>query len=328
MRYRWLGRSGVRVSTICLGSVFFGTLVSEDDSVQIVHAALDRGVNFIDTAETYQRPQYGVAEETIGKALVGRRHEVVLATKKRYDPGAYRTGKPTDHNLSRHQIVRAVDESLRRLQTDYIDLYYPHHVDPNTALDESLRAFDDLVRSGKVRALGLSNYASWQLVEVLWIAEREHLTPVVCVQTLYNLLERGVERDLIPACLRHGISMVPYSPLAGGVLTGKYRHGQPPPSDSRAATFAHNTSGRSGHIPLLSDRNLIAAERLTAFAPAIGLNAGHASLAWLLHQPTIASVIVGPSSVKQIIDNCAAADLTLTSEQATSIADAIESVGV
>ena len=328
MQYRWLGRSGVRVSTICLGSVFLGSLVSADDSARIVHAALDHGVNFIDTAEIYQRPQYGIAEETVGKALVGRRHEVVLATKKRYDPGAFRTGKPSDHNLSRHHIIRAVDESLRRLQTDYIDLYYPHHVDPNTALDETLRALDDVVRAGKVRSIGLSNYASWQLVEALWIAQREHLAPVVCVQTLYNLLDRDVERELIPACRRHDISIVPYSPLAGGVLTGKYRPGQPPPPDSRAATFAHNTTtGRSGHVPLLSDRNLVAAERLTAVAPTVGLNPGHASLAWLLHQPTIASVIVGPSNVNQIIDNCAAADLVITPEQAKSIANAIEGVG-
>ncbi len=324
MKYRLLGRGGVRVSTICLGTVYFGTQVPAAESVRIIQAALDQGVNFIDTAESYMRPQYGVAEETVGRALQGRRHAVVLATKKRYDPAQFRTGGPDDHGLSRHQIVTAVEHSLRRLGTDYIDLYYPHHVDPEVALEETLRAFDDLVRAGKVRAIGLSNYPAWKVVEALWIADRRHLAPVVCVQTLYNLLDRGAERELAPACAQYGLSLVPYSPLAGGVLTAKYAAGQDLPSGSRAAMVGHAHSGRPGHIPVLSERNLAVAQRLTALAADHGASAGQLSIAWLLHQPQVTSVIIGASSVAQLDENIAAAQLTLGADALAAVAGTVD----
>ncbi|MBI2940419.1 MAG: aldo/keto reductase [Chloroflexi bacterium] len=320
MRYRNLGRTGVRVSTICLGTVYFGTQVAADESVRIIQRALDLGVNFIDTAEIYMRPSYGAAEEVVGRALEGRRHEVVLATKKRYDPRPHRTGGLGDHGLSRRQIITAVEGSLRRLRTDYIDVYYPHHPDPEVDLEETLRAFDDLVRAGKVRYIGLSNYPAWQVVEALWIADRRNLEPVACVQALYNLLDREIERDLVPACRRFGLGLMPYSPLAGGVLTGKYRSGESRPPESRAAQVGYAGRGRPAHIPVLSERNLAAAGRLAAFASERGETASRLAVAWALHQPLVTAVIMGASTVAQIEENVAAADLALTPDDVAAIA--------
>lgn len=315
MEYRVLGGSGVRVSPLCLGSVFFGTSVPQDEAERIVHTALDHGINFFDSAEIYQRPHYGAAEESLGRALEGRRHQVVLATKKRYDPAQFRTGGPSDHSLTRHHIVTAVEASLRRLRTDYLDLYYPHRPDPDTALEESLRAFDDLVRAGKVRAIGLSNYPAWQVIEALWIADRRDLSPIVCVQTLYNLLDRSVEAELAPACARHGLSLVPYSPLAGGVLSGKYAAGQPLPPDSRAAVFGHSERGRPGHVPLLTERTLGVAQRVGQVAADLGLTAAQASVAWAASRPGVASVIIGASRTVQVPELVAALDRKLSPEE-------------
>ena len=323
MEYRLLGRTGIRVSPICLGSVFFGSTVEQPEVDRIVHAAVDQGVNFFDSAEIYQRPLYGAAEESLGLALKGRRHQVVLATKKRYDPGRYRTGTPADHSLSRHDIMTGVEGSLKRLQTDYLDLYYPHHVDPDTSFEESLRAFDDLVRAGKVRAIGLSNHPAWKVVEALWIADRRNLSPAVCVQTLYNLLDRSAERELQPACAQYGLSLVPYSPLAGGVLTGKYVRGAAPPPESRAATFGHSEQGRPGHVPLLNERTLGAVERLRAFARELGTTPARLSIAWVLQQPGVASVILGASRREQIDDNVAGLDLRLSPEDLARVAAAV-----
>lgn len=324
MEYRLLGRTGMRVSPLCLGSVFFGTGVPQAEVNRIFDAALDAGINFVDTAEIYQRPAYGAAEESVGIALEGQRHRVVLATKKRYDPRQFRTGGPSDHSLSRHHIVTAVEASLRRLRTDYLDLYYPHHVDPDTSFEESLRAFDDLVRAGKVRAIGLSNHPAWKVVEALWIADRRSFSPVACVQTLYNLLDRSAERELGPACTQFGLSLVPYSPLAGGVLTGKYAAGQPLPPDSRAATFDHREAGRPGHVPLLNDATLGAAARLGAVARELGITSAQASVAWVARRPAVASVIFGVSRADQIAENVAALDVRLTGEDQDWLAAAVD----
>jgi 1-deoxyxylulose-5-phosphate synthase len=320
MQYHSLGRTGLRVSRVCLGTVYFGSRISDDESTRIIHRALDLGINFIDTAEIYMRPQYGASEEAVGRALEGQRDDVILATKKRYDPGVFRTGGPGDHGLSRRQIVAAVEHSLRRLRTDYLDLYYPHHPDPEVDLEESLRAFDDLVTSGKVRYIGLSNYPAWQVVAALWIADRRNFAPIAGVQTLYNLLDQEVERELVPACRRYGLQLVGYSPLAGGVLTGKYSSGatQPPP-ESRAAVVGHATRGRPGHIPVLSDRNLEVARRLTTLAAEWGESAARLAIAWVLHRPQVASVIMGASSVTQLEENCAAAELPLSPERVAAL---------
>ena len=321
MHYRLLGRSGVRVSSLCLGTVFFGTQISAPESAAIIASALDAGINFIDTAETYARPHYGVAETVVGDALRGRRQEVVLATKKRYDPAAFRSGTPADRGLSRHQIVAALEDSLRRLRTDYVDLYYPHQVDPETDLEITLRAFDDLLTAGKVRAIGLSNYPAWLTVESLWIADRRNLAAPVCVQALYNLLARDVEHELVPACTRHGLSLVTYSPLAGGVLTGKYRDGRVPPA-SRAAHTGPTSGGRPSHIPLLSPSTLGAADRLADAAAELELSAAQAALAWTLHQPQVASVIFGASSLAQLEHALAADTVSLDTDAQTRLADA------
>lgn len=327
MLHRTLGRTGLSVSVICLGTVYFGSQVRVEESSGIVRRALDLGVNFIDTAEIYMRPAYGAAEEVIGAALAGRRHEVVLATKKRYDPRSFRTGGPSDHRLSRRQIILAVEASLRRLRTDYIDLYYPHHPDSSVPLEETLRAFDDLVRSGKVRYVGLSNYPAWQVVEALWIADRRGLAPISCVQGLYNLLDRGAERELTPACREHALGLVAYSPLAGGVLTGKYGAGtdQLPP-DSRAARVGQTRRGRPGHIPVLSERNLEVSRRLAALAERRGETAARLAIAWTIAQPPITSVIMGASTVAQLEANVAAADLRPSPEDVAEIGGLAEGV--
>jgi aryl-alcohol dehydrogenase-like predicted oxidoreductase len=314
VQYRLLGPSGVRVSVISLGTVFYGSQVPAQKAIGIIHAALDRGLNFIDTAESYQRPAYGAAEEVVGQALQGRRHAVVVATKKRRDPDQFRTETPSDHGLSRHQIVSAVEASLKRLRTDYIDLYYPHHVDPTVDLEVTLRAFDDLLRAGKVRAIGLSNFPGWLTVEAMWIADRRNLERATCVQTLYNLLERGAEQELLPACRRHGLSLVPFSPLAGGVLSGKYYPNGALPPDSRAATVGYASVGRPSFMPVLSQGNLLAASRLGDVARELGLTPSQAAIGWVLHQPNVASAIVGASSIAQLEENLAAADVALDFE--------------
>jgi aryl-alcohol dehydrogenase-like predicted oxidoreductase len=324
VEYRLLGRTGIRVSSICLGSVFFGTGVEQPEVDRIVHSALDQGVNFFDSAEIYQRPHYGAAEASLGQALKGRRHQAVLATKKRYEPARFRTGTPSDHGLSRHDIITGVEGSLKRLQTDYLDLYYPHHVDPDTSFEESLRAFDDLIRAGKVRAIGLSNYPAWKVIEALWIADGRNLSPVVCVQTLYNLLDRSAERELIPACTSYNLSLVPYSPLAGGVLTGKYARGAAPPPESRAATFEHSQQGRAGHVPLLNERTLGAVERLGALATEFGTTPARLSIAWVLQQPGVASVILGASRRQQIDENAAGLSLRLSPDELLRLAAAMD----
>ena len=321
MEYRTLGRTGLRVSSLCLGTVYFGTQVDEQEARRIINRALDLGVTFLDTAEIYMRPRYGISEDIVGRALAGRRHDVVLATKKRYDPAAYRTGTSSDHGLSRQQIITAIEGSLRRLRTDYVDLYYPHHVDPSVPFEESLGAFDDLVRSGKVRYVGLSNYPAYKIVRSLWIADARGFVPVACAQSLYNLLDRGAERELIPACQRFGLGLVPYSPLAGGVLSGKYGGSiDEIPSGSRAARGGYVVRGRPGHIPVLSERNVAIAHRLAAVAAEYGETAARLAVAWVLHQPAVTSTILGASAVDQLEQNVGAADIRLDQSTLAAIA--------
>jgi aryl-alcohol dehydrogenase-like predicted oxidoreductase len=326
MEYRALGRSGLKVSALCLGTVYFGTQVPEDKAEQIVRRALDLGVTFIDTAEIYMRPRYGAAEEILGRALAGRRHQVILATKKRYDPAQFRTGTPPDHGLSRAQIVAGLEGSLRRLRTDYVDLYYPHQVDPDVPPDETLRAIDDLVWAGKVRYVGLSNYTAWQVVRSLRIADEPGLDPVACVQTLYNLLDRSAEGELIPCCEAYGLRIVAYSPLAGGVLTGKYGDGATPlPAGSRAALGGHVARGRPGHIPVLSERNLAVARRLADFAATRGETAARLAIAWLVRRPQVALILAGASTVDQLEENVKALEVTLGEQDVREIETRVES---
>ena len=228
MEYRTLGRAGVKVSPLCLGSTNYPDIVGETASVRMIHSALDAGINFLDTANIYCQ---GRSEEVIGKALKSKRDQVVLATKVHGKMG----DGPNDAGNSRYHIMRQVEASLRRLQTDHIDLYQLHGTDPDTPLDEQLSALTDLVRQGKVRYIGTSNFPAWQLCESVWISEKHNFERFVCHQPPYSILRRGVEEETLPFCIAHGFAVIPYSPLQGGWLTGKYRKGQEVPPDSRAA---------------------------------------------------------------------------------------------
>ena len=222
MEYRNFGAAGVKVSRICLGTAFRGT-PEEDICRATIDRAIDLGINFIDCANKYAR---GRCERIVGKALKGRRDQIVLTTKVCSSMG----DRPNDAGLSRFHIMREVENSLSRLQTDYVDIYLAHSVDPGTPIEETLRAFNDLVRQGKVRYIGCSNFAAWQVCKALWTSDQRNLTPFICVQDHYNLLDRRIERELIPLCRSEGLGIMTYSATAVGLLTGHFRYGQPPPA--------------------------------------------------------------------------------------------------
>lgn len=302
MEYRRLGKSGVRVSVVGLGGNTFGRFCDESQTASIVHAAIDLGVNFIDTAESYSN---GVSEDLIGKALKGRRHEVVLATKTgvRTEPGSEAGGR-----LTRKRIVERLEASLRRLGTDYLDVYYLHFPDPQTPIEETLRAMDDMIRAGKVLYPACSNYPAWGVAEMVGICDRRDYAPPVVAQDAYSLLDRRAELELVPACLHLGLSMVPYSPLAGGFLTGKYRRGSAPPEGTR------------GHASEAWQRNWLTEEhfdtldRLEAFAAVRDRTVGALAVAWLISQPVVCSVIAGATSATQVEANVQAASWTLSED--------------
>jgi aryl-alcohol dehydrogenase-like predicted oxidoreductase len=308
MQLRPLGSSGLLVSPICLGTMTFGTPVGEDDAVRLVHGAIDLGVNFIDTANVYEGyTRYlgspgGTSEEILGKALAGRRDRVVLATKvgSPLGPG------PQDRGLSASHILRELDNSLRRLQTDYIDLYIIHWPDKHTPLEITLAAIDTAVRQGKVRYFGTSNHAAWQICKLLWLAERSGGPPVVSTQIPFSLLRREFQNDL-DFCRQHAVGVTPYQSLQGGLLTGKYRRGQAPPADSRAA---EKPEWMWNFDDALFDR----IEAIEALAQQIDVPVARYALAWTLAQPPMASLVVGAKRLEQVEDAVAAADLALPPE--------------
>ena len=324
MQYRLLGKSGVRVSTICLGTAFFGIAPREDDAPALVHRALDLGINLVDTANSYgnqarfdrpglppwhERPS---SEELVGRALKGRRHEVVVATKVQEQVGeGPNDGGPAGGGLTRRHIVAQCERSLRRLGTDHIDVYYAHHPDPTTPLDQTLRAFDDLVRQGKVRYPALSNYPAWQLTRTLWLCDRRHLHPPIAMEMPYSLLNRGIERDVVPACVEFGVGITCYSPLAEGLLTRRFAPDQPPPDES--VTFRH------GATHVFSETRLQQAARFTALAQKWGMAPPVLALAWLLGRPGVTSAIAGSATVEQLEQVVPAADLSLTPEQTVAL---------
>jgi aryl-alcohol dehydrogenase-like predicted oxidoreductase len=291
----------MRVSLVGLGGSPFGRQCDAAQTARIVHRALDAGVTFIDTADVYAA---GDSERFVGKALAGRRHHAVVATKVF---GRTRD-LPNDAGLSRKHIVEAVEGSLRRLDTDYVDLYQLHQVDTSTPIDETLSALDSLVRQGKVRYIGCSNFAAWQICEALWASDRRNLTPLVSVQPRYNLLERDIEHELVPFCRRHGIGIIPYGPLASGILTGKYKEGEAPPPGSRFA-------GAPALRHQLTAERLRAVERLGAWAAARGRTVAQLAIAWLCAHQEVSTVIAGATSVAQMEENAAAADWTLAPEE-------------
>jgi aryl-alcohol dehydrogenase-like predicted oxidoreductase len=305
MEYRQLGASGVRVSVIGLGTNRFGGKVDQAGVNDIVHGALDAGVNFIDTADVYTG---GRSEETLGIALKGHWHRVVLATKFRSKMG----DGPNDQGASRYHIANAVEASLRRLQSDHIDLYQVHSWDDTTLIEETLRALDDVVRSGKVRYLGASNFAAWQLARSGLLAEVRGWTPFVSVQPHYHMLERSIERELIPYCNAYRIGILPYFPLAGGFLTGKYVRGQPAPAGSRGEDSPYVQR-------YMTDANYARVEQLAAWAEARGHSMGELAHAWLLAQPQVSSVISGATSLSQVQANVQAAGWHLTAEELNEV---------
>ncbi len=302
MQYSRLGASGVKVSRLCLGTMMFGGPTGEDDSIRIIHRAIDDGVNFIDTANVYCK---GESERIVGKAIGDRRDKVVLATKVRVAVG----DGPNDAGTSRYHIMREVENSLRRLGLDHIDLYYLHQYDYETPLDESLRALDDLVRQGKVRYIGCSNYYAHQVVEGLWLSQRDRLERFACVQPLYNIVNRDPEVELLPACRAFGVGVVPYSPLARGVLTGKYKPGQGYPEGSRAAR-----GDKRIHQTELRDESFEIAQQLAAVAERKNATLSQFALAWVLANPIVTSAIIGPRTMQQYEDNLRAFDCSINSD--------------
>lgn len=299
MQMRRLGRSGLKVSEVGLGCNNFGMRIDEARTQAVVDAAIDAGINLFDTADIYGGTQ---SEVFLGRALGKRRHQVVVATKFGMQVG----DDPARHGGSRRWIMRAVEDSLSRLGTDYIDLYQLHRPDPETEIDETLRALDDLVTQGKVRYVGCSNLSGWQIADAAWNARTEGFAPFVSAQNEYSLLSRGVEAEVIPACERFGLGLLPYFPLASGLLSGKYHRGQPAPEGARLQVMGAHFGG------LMSERNFDIVERLEGWARERGHGLLDLAFAWLLGQPVIPSVIAGATSPEQVRANAATAGWRLT----------------
>ncbi len=322
MEYRNLGHSGVKVSPLCLGAMTFGEAdqdsfmhkVSADESTsfRLIDRALDAGVNFIDTADVYG--QDGLSERVLGKWFDQhkRRDEVVLATKFRFRMG----GGPNGTGASRRRIVQCVEDSLRRLRTDRIDLYQIHMQDIDTPEEETLRALDDLIRQGKVLYLGASNYAAYRLMESLALADARHLTRFVSLQAQYSLVVRDLEREHVPLCRRQGLGVLPWSPLARGFLSGKYKQGQEPPSGTRFATW------RERYEALDTPRNWRILGALQEVAGQCGASCSQVALRWLMQRETVSSVIMGVRTMAQLEDNLKAAELSLSASQMQQLTEA------
>ncbi len=307
MEYSGLGNSGVQVSRLCLGAMMFGSPTNESDSIKIIERAVDAGINFIDTANVYNA---GESERIVGKAVKAYRDDVLIATKVSgaMGEGLNRSG------TSRHHIMMAVEDSLRRLDTDRIDLYYLHRWNALTPIEESLRALDDCVRQGKVRYIAGSNFDAWRLCEAWWTSERMNLEKFVCLQPLYNIVNRDVEVELLPFCKAYNVGVVSYSPLARGVLTGKYLPGQPPPPDSRAARQDRRILQTE-----LREESYEVAQKLEPLAAAHGKTLAQFALAWTLANPTITSVIIGPKSLEQLEDNLGCLDCAISAEDEATV---------
>ena len=314
MEYRSLGTTGMQVSPLCLGAMMFGAWGEPDHeaSIKIIHRALDAGINMVDTADVYSQ---GESEEIVGSALAGgRRDDVILATKFHGQMGVPPTGQaapegfPNRRGNSRRWIVQEVENSLRRLRTDWIDLYQVHRPDADTDVEETLSALTDLQRQGKIRAFGSSTFPAWQIVEGQWTAHRRGLGRFVTEQPPYSILVRGGEADVLPVAQRYGMGVIPWSPLAGGWLTGRYRKGQQPPVSSRA-----------GRLPQRFDlsipgnqRKLDAVDELAVLAEQSGLSLIHLSLAFVMQHPAVSAPIIGPRTMEQLESQLGAVDVTLS----------------
>ncbi len=311
MDYRKLGRTGLKVSPLCMGTMQFGWSLDEADTHRILSASFDAGINFFDTADIYSRWVYGnpggVSETFIGSWVKQNnipRDQIVLATKVRGQMGK----GPNDQGLSRVHIINAVEASLRRLQTDHIDLYQSHWTDDDTPIEETLRAFDDLTKQGKIRYVGASNYAAWELVQALWTSDKNSLVRYDSLQPHYNLIHRDeFERELHAVCKAYEIAVIPYSPLAGGFLTGKYRRNSPLPESKRA----------EGRKSAMTDKNLALIDEMEVIALCHSATISQVALAWMLADPVITSPIIGATSIEQLNENLGVLQVKLDEDEIT-----------
>jgi aryl-alcohol dehydrogenase-like predicted oxidoreductase len=306
MEYRNLGATGMKVSPLCLGAMMFGAWGNpdHDESIRIIHAALDAGLNFVDTADVYSR---GESEEIVGKALAGgRRDNVVLATKVHGTMG----DDPNQFGNSRRWIAKEVDASLKRLQTDWIDLYQIHRPEEDTDIDETLGALSDLVHAGKVRAIGSSTFPPSQIVEAQWVAERRSRERFVCEQPPYSMLVRGVEADVLPTCRRYGMGVIPWSPLAGGWLSGRWRKGQDAPESTRASRLPDRYDLSKPE----NQRKLDIVEELAKLAEDAGLTLIELALAFVIRHPAVTAAIIGPRTMEQLESQLPAVDVELSDD--------------
>ncbi len=301
MEYRRLGRSGLKVSEIGLGTNAFGARADEDISIKTIDRALELGVTLIDTAEVYVR---GRSEEIIGKALKGKRSQAIIATKFGVQFG------PKERGGSRANIIKSIENSLRRLSTDYIDLYYLHYPDSETPIEETLRTLDDLIQAGKIRYIACSNFAGWQLCEAEWTSRVHNLNSFIAVQSGYNMLNRSIEREIVPCCQAYSISVIPWGPLASGFLTGKYRRTQELPARFAPSAFYNN---------VFTEANFDKLAKLEAFASERGHKVGELAVSWLLSRPWLGSVITGATNPEQVSSNVAAGSWKLTAEDVKAI---------
>jgi aryl-alcohol dehydrogenase (NADP+) len=300
MQYRRLGKTGIKVSPYCLGAMMFGGIGNpdHDEAIRIIHKTLDFGINFIDTADRYSR---GESEEIVGKALKGRRDHVVLATKVHGPMG----DDPNQQGNSRRWITRAVEDSLRRLQTDYIDLYQIHRPAPDTDIEETLSVLTDLMRAGKVRAIGSSTFPASEIVEAQWVAERRGLARFRTEQPPYSILDRGIEREVLPVCDKYGVGVMVWSPLSKGLLTGRYRKGRAMPDSLRVKFMPRQMS---------DERSLDVIEELIPVAEEAGLSLMHMAMAFVIAHPGVTSAILGPRTMEQLDGLLDGAEVSLTDE--------------
>lgn len=300
MRYRPLGRTGIKVSSYCLGAMMFGKMANadHDECVRMIHKAFDFGINFIDTADAYSQ---GDSEIIVGKALKDRRDDIVLATKAFHPMG----DDPNRRGSSRRWLTRAIEDSLRRLQTDYIDLYQIHRPAPDTDIEETLSVLTDLMREGKVRAIGASTFPASDIVEAQWTAERRGLARFRTEQPPYSMLHRSIEREVLPTCQRYGMGVMAWSPLAKGMLTGKYRKGQPQP-DTLRAKFMPEAMSDEGSLEKV--------EQLIPLAEGAGISLIDMAMAFVVSHPALTSAIIGPRTPEQLDAYLAASEVVLTDE--------------
>lgn len=319
MRHVQLGGTGMPVSQLCLGTMTFGLQCDEDTSRAILDRSYEAGITFIDTADAYplggDQSTAGRTEEIVGRWMAGRRDDVILATKA----NAPMSGRRWDRGNSRKHVVEACEASLRRLATDHIDLYQLHSDDPNTPLDETIRALDDLVTAGKVRYVGVSNWAAWRLARSIGVSELEHRVKFVSVQPRFNLLYRAIERELLPLCRAEHLAVIPYNPLAGGLLTGKHQPTTPPPEGGR---FSLGTAAGRYQDRYWHDAEFEAVEGLKKVADRAGIPLTTLAVAWVLNQPGITAPIIGASRPDQLDAVLAAVDVDLTPDLAAQLEDA------